>query len=165
MKTRITRAFFAAIVAVAGRAAARLTAARLTERGRGGRGIRVSLIAVVFAVFAAAALPQAAQAQTQAADIAFLRAKAENTDSTLVRIDKTLGRMNEKLVDLEKVVVRLDERVNGLQMQNQFFVIPLLLLTLAAFFALLTKGHYWGVDREPKASRRGGVAQPAASPA
>jgi len=68
MKTRITRALFAAIVAVAGRAAVRLTAARaaacLTERGRGGRGIRVSLIAVGVAVFALSALPQAAQAQT-----------------------------------------------------------------------------------------------------
>jgi len=144
---------------------------------------RASFIAAIVAVFALSALPQAAQAQ--AADVAVLHSRVDNIDATLARMDdkftKRLDRMDgrfermdERLDRLEITAARTDERINGLQSQNDLIVtvliavlVPLHLATLGGIFVLLTKdkGRFWSRDREPKASRRGGVAQPAASPA
>jgi len=140
------------------------------------------LFPVVAAVAAVLALPQAAQAQSQATDIAVLHSRVGSIDATLARMDdkftkrfdrmddkftKRFERMDERLVRLEEIVIRLDERVSGMQMQNQFIFIPLMLLTLASLIGLLTKGILWGVERAPNASsgasRRGHSAtQPTA---
>ena len=139
-------------------------------------GVRGAVGAAVIAFVAAAALPQAAQAQ--AADIAVLHNKMDNVNLSIERIDKRLDRMDERLDrmdekftkrfgSVEQSIVRLDEKMNGLQMQNQFLIIPLLLMILATMFGLLTKGILWGIERAPKsagAAHRGG-AQPVATPA
>ena len=169
MKTRPSR-IFCLSVAGAGRCGIRATRA----------GVRGAVVAVGLALLAAAALPQAAQAQ--AADIAVLHNKMDNVNLSIERIDKRLDRMGKRLdrmdeqfkrVDqrfgsVEQSIVRLDEKMNGLQMQNQFLIIPLLLMILATMFGLLTKGILWGIDRAPKSTgvaHRGGGAQPVATPA
>jgi len=134
------------------------------------------LFPVVAAVAAAVlALPQA---RAQSADVAVLQSEMTDVKAAIIRIDERLVRMDDKFTNkfermderldrLEQIVVRLDERMNGFQMQNQFVIIPLLLLLLATMFGLLTKGILWGVERAPKvssgASRRGHSAtQPTA---
>jgi len=137
------------------------------------RALRAVVAGAVLAL-SAAVLPQLAHAQ--AVDVAVLHSRVDNIDATLARMDgkftnrldrmdNRLDRMDERLVRLEEIVIRLDERVSGMQMQNQFIVIPLLLLTLTALIGLLTKGVYWGVERKPKESRRGAAAAPVAAPA
>jgi len=139
------------------------------------------LFPVVAAAAAVLALPQLAQAQSQAVDIAVLHSKVDHANLSIERVegrldrmdkrfdrmDERLDRMDERLVRLEEIVIRLDERVSGMQMQNQFIFIPLMLLTLASLIGLLTKGILWGVERAPQApsgaSRRGHSAtQPTA---
>jgi len=175
MKTRISRVFrgVAAVVSVARRPWL------LDSGGPAGmtafcRALRAVVAGAVLAL-SAAVLPQLALAQ--AVDVAVLHSRVDNIDATLARMDgkftnrldrmdNRLDRMDERLVRLEEIVIRLDERVSGMQMQNQFIVIPLLLLTLTALIGLLTKGVYWGVERKPKESaRRGGAAAPVAAPA
>ncbi|MDD9812261.1 MAG: hypothetical protein OXU71_11240 [Gammaproteobacteria bacterium] len=130
----------------------------------------------VIAFAAAAALPQAAQAQSQSSAVAVLQSEMTDVKAAIIRIDKRFERIDEqfKRVDqrfnsVEQSIVRLDEKVNGLQMQNQFVIIPLLLLLVATMFGLLTKGTYWGRERAPNpsagAAHRGGGAQPVATPA
>jgi len=156
-------------------------------------GIKTRLTRVFRAVVAAVALavPQAAFAQS--ADIAVLHSRVDNIDATLARMDdkftKRFERMDERLdrmderfermdgrLDrLEIIVARTDERINGLQSQVGLIVtvliavlVPLHLATLAALFALLTKGTFWGRGRATKVSAsspRGPSPQPAASPA
>ncbi|MDD9885048.1 MAG: hypothetical protein OXU62_11065 [Gammaproteobacteria bacterium] len=146
----------------------RISCLSVAGAGRGGIrasrvGVRGAVGAAVIAFVAAAALPQAAQAQ--AADIAVLHNKMDNVNLSIERIDKRLDRMGKRLdrmddqfkrVDqrfgsVEQSIVRLDEKMNGLQMQNQFVIIPLLLLLVATMFGLLTKGVLWAVAREPGA--------------
>jgi len=163
----------------------RISCLSVAGAGRGGiranrAGVRGAVAAAVIAFAAALALPQAAQAQ--AADIAVLHNKMDNVNLSIERIDKRLDRMDKrferideqfKCVDqrfgsVEQSIVRLDEKMNGLQMQNQFLIIPLLLMILATMFGLLTKGILWGIERAPKsagAAHRGGGAQPVAAPA
>ena len=113
-----------------------------------------SAVAVI-AFVAAAALPQAAQAQSQASAVAVLQSEMADVKAAIIRIDERLNRMDEKFTkrfgSVEQSIVRLDEKVNGLQMQNQFVIIPLLLLLVATMFGLLTKGVLWAVAREPGA--------------
>jgi len=180
MKTRISQVFrvVAAVVSVARRpwlldsgGPAGMTAfCRALCAGAARAGVAGVLLAL-----SAAVLPQLAHAQ--AVDVAVLHSRVDNIDATLARMDgkftnrldrmdNRLDRMDERLVRLEEIVIRLDERVSGMQMQNQFIVIPLLLLTLTALIGLLTKGVYWGVERKPKESaRRGAAAAPVAAPA
>jgi len=125
----------------------------------------------------------AGPAHAQAVDVAVLHSRVDNIDATLARMDgkltnrldrmdNRLDRMEERferveanIAEIKENAARTDEKVNALQMQNQFVVIPLSLLTLGALIALLTKGHYWGVERKPKESRRGAAAAPVAAPA
>jgi len=127
--------------------------------------------AVVAAV--AVALSAVAAAQAQSTDIAVLWAKVDNIDTTLARMDdkftKRLDRMDGRFERLEATIVeikenaaRTDEKINALQSQNNFFIIPLLLLLVASMFGLLTKGILWGVAREPQASA--GASRPAQIP-
>ena len=144
------------------------------------RAFCASFAAVGLALLAAAALPQAAQAQSQASAVAVLQSEMADVKAAIIRIDARLERMDEKFTkkfervdqrfgSVEQSIVRLDEKMNGLQMQNQFLIIPLLLMILATMFGLLTKGILWGIDRAPGASagaaHRGGAAQPVATPA
>jgi len=92
-------------------------------------------------------------------DVDVLKSKAENTDSAIVRIDKTLLRTDERferieatIVEIKETAARTDEKVNGLQSQNGLIVrvliavfAPLQLLTLGALIGLLTRGILWGV--------------------
>jgi len=132
------------------------------------------LFPVVAAAAAALALPQAAWAQ--AVDIAVLQSEMTDVKAAIIRMDKRLDRMGERIErmdekftrrfnSVEKSIVRLDEKMNAQQMQNQFIFIPLMLLTLASLIGLLTKGILWGVERAPQASsgasRRG---RPATQP-
>ncbi|MDD9885052.1 MAG: hypothetical protein OXU62_11085 [Gammaproteobacteria bacterium] len=122
----------------------------------------------VIAFVAAAALPQAAQAQSQASAVAVLQSEMADVKAAIIRIDERFERMDQTIVEIKENAVRLDEKMNGLQMQNQFLIIPLLLMILATMFGLLTKGILWGIERAPKsagAAHRGGGAQPVATPA
>ena len=117
---------------------------------------------------AAAALPQAAQAQSSA--VAVLQSEMTDVKAAIVRIDERLYRMDDKftkkferidasIAEIKETAARTDERINGLQAQSSLIVtvliavfLPLQLATLAALFALLTKGTYWGRERAPGAS-------------
>ncbi|MDD9885054.1 MAG: hypothetical protein OXU62_11095 [Gammaproteobacteria bacterium] len=129
----------------------------------------VSAVAVI-AFVAAAALPQAAQAQSQSSAVAVLQSEMTDVKAAIIRIDERLNRMDEKFTkrfgSVEQSIVRLDEKVNGLQMQNQFVIIPLLLLLVATMFGLLTKGTYWGRERasNPSAVARAPGASAGVSP-
>ena len=132
------------------------------------RAFCASFAAVGLALLAAAALPQAAQAQSQAAAVAVLQSEMADVKAAIIRIDERFERMDQTIVEIKENAVRLDEKMNGLQMQNQFLIIPLLLMILATMFGLLTKGILWGIERAPKsagAAHRGGGAQPVATPA
>ena len=127
-----------------------------------------AIAAVAVIAFAAAlALPQAAQAQSQASAVAVLQSEMADVKAAIIRIDERFERMDQTIVEIKENAVRLDEKMNGLQMQNQFLIIPLLLMILATMFGLLTKGILWGIDRAPKSAgaHRGGGAQPVATPA
>ena len=122
----------------------------------------------VIAFAATAALPQAAQAQSQSSAVAVLQSEMTDVKAAIIRIDERFERMDQTIVEIKENAVRLDEKMNGLQMQNQFLIIPLLLMILATMFGLLTKGILWGIDRAPKsagAHRGGGAAQPVAASA
>jgi len=126
-----------------------------------------SAVAVI-AFVAAAALPHAAQAQSQSSAVAVLQSEMADVKAAIIRIDARFERMDQTIVEIKENAVRLDEKMNGLQMQNQFLIIPLLLMILATMFGLLTKGILWGIERAPKsagAAHRGGGAQPVAAPA
>ena len=117
---------------------------------------------------AAAALPQAAQAQSSA--VAVLQSEMTDVKAAIVRIDERLYRMDDKftkkferidasIAEIKETAARTDERINGLQAQSSLIVtvliavfLPLQLATLAALFALLTKGTYWGRERAPNPS-------------
>ena len=117
---------------------------------------------------AAATLPQAAQAQSSA--VAVLQSEMTDVKSAIVRIDERLYRMDDKftkkferidasIAEIKETAARTDERINGLQAQSSLIVtvliavfLPLQLATLAALFALLTKGTYWGRERAPNPS-------------
>ena len=141
-------------------------------------GVRAAATVAVIAFVAAAVLSQAAQAQSSV--VAVLQSEMAHVKAAIVRIDARLERMDEKFTkkfervdqrfgSVEQSIIRLDEKMNGLQMQNQFLIIPLLLMILATMFGLLTKGILWGIERAPKsagaAHRGGGAAQPVAAPA
>ena len=130
------------------------------------RAFCASFAAAGLALLAAAALPQAAQAQSSA--VAVLQSEMTDVKAAIIRIDTRLERMDQTIVEIKENAVRLDEKMNGLQMQNQFLIIPLLLMILATMFGLLTKGILWGIERAPKSAgvaHRGGGAQPVATPA
>jgi len=139
------------------------------------------LFPVVAAVAAVLALPQAAFAQ--ATDIAVLHSKVDHANLSIERLDdkftEHLARLDDKftkrfervddrferleasIVEIKENAARTDERINGLQKQVGLVVtvliavlVPLHLATLAALFALLTKGTFWGVARPPRASSR-----------
>jgi len=136
-------------------------------------------VAGVLLVLSAVAGP----ALAQAVDVAVLHSRVDNIDATLARMDgkltNRLDRMDDRFERIEASVVgikenaaRTDERINGLQSQNDLIVtvliavlVPLHLATLGGIFALLTKGRIWGVERKPKESQRGGAAAPVAAPA
>jgi len=131
---------------------------------------RAGAIAVAALALSAAVLPQAAFAQSQATDIAVLHSRVGNIDATLARMDDKFTnrfdrmdgrfeRMDERLDRLEITAARTDERINGLQSQNNLIVtvliavlVPLQLATLGALIAFLTKGRYWGSERKPKSA-------------
>jgi len=178
------------------------------------RAFCASFAAVGLALLAAAALPQAAQAQSSA--VAVLQSEITHVKAAIIRIDELLVRMDDKftkrfermdarfermdqtIAEIKETAARTDERINGLQAQSNLIVtvlvavlVPLHLATLAALFALLTKGTYWGRERASGASaapnagdmprrteggrerasgasagaHRGGAAQPVATPA
>ena len=136
-----------------------------------GRARAMLFIAVLLTAFTAAALPQAAQAQSSA--VAVLQSEMAHVKAAIVRIDKRLDRidnrldrmdarferMDQTIAEIKETAARTDERINGLQAQSSLIVtvliavfLPLQLATLAALFALLTKGTYWGRERAPNPS-------------
>ena len=64
--------------------------------------------------------------------------KVKTVETAVIRIDETLVRIDERFNRIDKTLARL-------QTQNRYFIIPLLLLLVAAMFGLLTKGILWGV--------------------
>ena len=133
-----------------------------------GRARAMLFIAVLLTAFTAAALPQAAQAQSSA--VAVLQSEMTDVKAAIVRIDERLYRMDDKftkkferidatIAEIKETAARTDERINGLQAQSSLIVtvliavfLPLQLATPAALFALLTKGTYWGRERAPNPS-------------
>ena len=122
-------------------------------------GVRAAATVAVIAFVAALALPQAAQAQSQSSAVAVLQSEIIHVKAAIIRIDARLDRMDERfdrmdqtIVEIKETAARTDEKINAMQMQNQFIIIPLLLMILAALFGLLTKGTYWGRDRAPNPS-------------
>ena len=124
------------------------------------RAFCASFAAAGLALLAAAALPQAAQAQSSA--VAVLQSEMTDVKAAIIRIDKRFERVDQRFNSVEQSIVRLDEKVNGLQMQNQFVIIPLLLLLVATMFGLLTKGTYWGRDRASNPSAVARAPNPSA---
>ena len=128
----------------------------------------------VIAFVAALALPQAAaQAQSQSSAVAVLQSEIIHVKAAIIRIDARLDRMDERfdrmdqtIVEIKETAARTDEKINAMQMQNQFIIIPLLLMILAALFGLLTNGTYWGRDRasNPSAVARAPGASAGVSP-
>ena len=143
-----------------------------------GRARAMLFIAVLLTAFTAAALPQAAQAQSSV--VAVLQSEMAHAKAAIIRIDKRLDRidnrldridnrldrmdarferMDQTIAEIKETAARTDERINGLQAQSSLIVtvliavfLPLQLATLAALFALLTKGTYWGRERAPNPS-------------
>ena len=153
------------------------------------RAFCASFAAVGLALLAAAVLPQSAQAQAQSSAVAVLQSEMAHVKAAIIRIDKRLDRidnrldrmdarferMDQTIAEIKETAARTDERINGLQAQSNLIVtvlvavlVPLHLATLAALFALLTKGTYWGRERAPGTSAGAahrGAAQPVATPA
>ena len=113
------------------------------------RALRDSGMEEQHATRLAGAIPPADSVATKA-DLADLRAAipprenfAAKSEVSVLQTDMT--DVKAAIVRIDKTLARTDEKVNALQTQNRYFIIPLLLLLVAAMFGLLTKGILWGV--------------------
>ena len=72
---------------------------------------------------------------------------AQMTDvkAAIIRIDKSIERIDETLVSLKEIIARMDERINSTRTLLFAIFVPLHLLTLATLFGLLTRGILWAV--------------------
>ena len=78
-------------------------------------------------------------------DVAVLQSEMTDVKAAIVRIDKSIERIDKTFVSMREMIARSDERINGIRTVLLAIFVPLHLLTLTAMFGLLTRGILWGV--------------------
>jgi len=78
-------------------------------------------------------------------DVAVLQSEMTDVKAAIVRIDKSIERIDKTFVSMREMIARSDERINGIRTVLLAIFVPLHLLTLTTMFGLLTRGILWGV--------------------
>ncbi|MDD9870011.1 MAG: hypothetical protein OXU41_00555 [Gammaproteobacteria bacterium] len=78
-------------------------------------------------------------------EVAVLQTEMTDVKAAIIRIDKSIERIDETLVSLKEIIARMDERINSTRTLLFAIFVPLHLLTLATLFGLLTRGILWAV--------------------
>ncbi|MDD9885047.1 MAG: hypothetical protein OXU62_11060 [Gammaproteobacteria bacterium] len=78
-------------------------------------------------------------------DVAVLQSEMTDVKAAIVRIDKSIERIDKTFVSMREMIARSDERINGIRTVLLAIFVPLHLLTLTTMFGLLTRGILWAV--------------------